>query len=65
LIFLERRQNAIGCISSKTGRTYDETSAKALQRQGKPLNLGEIACSLSHRMIYQEMVNQGWKKFWY
>jgi glycosyl transferase family 25 len=42
--------------------TYDEVQAKKLQRQGKPLNLGEIACSLSHRMLYQEMIKNNWKR---
>jgi glycosyl transferase family 25 len=42
--------------------TYDEEQAGKLQRQGKVLNLGEIACSLSHRMVYAEMIRQGWKK---
>jgi glycosyl transferase family 25 len=47
---------------AKTNGTYDEQRAKKLQRQGKPLNLGEIACSLSHRMVYAEMIKNGWKK---
>ena len=47
---------------AKTDGTYDEARAKKLQRQGKALNLGEIACSLSHRMVYAAMVEQGWQK---
>lgn len=46
----------------KTNGTYDEQKAKELQRQGKALNLGEIACSLTHRMVYTEMVKNKWKK---
>ncbi len=42
--------------------TYNEQKAKALQRQNKALNLGEIACSLSHRNIYAAMIEQGWEK---
>jgi glycosyl transferase, family 25 len=42
--------------------TYDEKSARRLQRQGKPLNMGEIACSLSHRAVYAKMVEKGWDK---
>lgn len=42
--------------------TYDEQAAQMLQRQGKALNPGEIACSLSHRMVYQEMITNGWEK---
>ncbi len=42
--------------------TYNEIAAKQLQRQGKPLNLGELACSLSHRMVYEEMIKHQWQK---
>ena len=47
---------------AKTDGTYNEQQAKKLQRQGKALNLGEIACSLSHRMVYEEMLKNNWKK---
>jgi glycosyl transferase family 25 len=46
----------------KQDGTYDETRAKELQRQGKELNPGEIACALSHRMVYHEMIKHGWEK---
>jgi glycosyl transferase family 25 len=46
----------------KEAGTYDEVQTKKNQRQGKALNLGEIACSLSHRMLYEEMIKQQWKK---
>jgi glycosyl transferase, family 25 len=46
----------------KQDGTYDEIKAKQLQRQGKPLNLGEIACSLSHRMVYEEIIKHNWKR---
>ncbi len=48
--------------TAKADGTYDEQIAQKLQRQGKALNLGEIACSLSHRMVYAEMVKNNWKK---
>lgn len=41
---------------------YDEARTKQLQRQGKLLNPGELACSLSHRMVYEEMVKHNWNK---
>ena len=47
---------------AKTDGTYDEQRAKKLQRQGKALNLGEIACSLSHRNLYAAMIENDWKK---
>lgn len=46
----------------KTNGTYDEKQAQKLQRQAKGLNLGEIACSLSHRNLYAAMIENGWKK---
>jgi len=48
--------------AAKTNGTYNEQKAKKLQRQGKALNLGEIACSLSHRMVYEEMIKHNWQK---
>lgn len=48
--------------TAKTDGTYNEQMAQKLQRQGKALNLGEIACSLSHRMVYQEMIKNNWGK---
>lgn len=47
---------------AKADGTYDEQRAKKLQRQGKALNLGEIACSLSHRKVYEEILKHNWKK---
>jgi glycosyl transferase, family 25 len=46
----------------KKDGTYDESKAIQLQRQGKSLNIGEIACALSHRMVYNEMIRQQWQK---
>ncbi|MBL7702241.1 MAG: glycosyltransferase family 25 protein [Ferruginibacter sp.] len=48
--------------TAKADGTYDEQKAKKLQRQGKVLNLGEIACSLSHRMIYEAIIKNGWER---
>jgi glycosyl transferase family 25 len=41
---------------------YDAAMAQKLQRQGKALNLGEIACSLSHRGLYATMIENNWQK---
>ncbi len=41
---------------------YNEEKTKQLQRQGKALNLGELACSLTHRMVYEEMIKNNWQK---
>jgi glycosyl transferase family 25 len=41
---------------------YDGAKAKKFQRQGKGLNEGEVACSLSHRMLYEAMIRYDWQK---
>ena len=46
----------------RSNGTYDEQRAKKLQRQGKALNLGEVACSLSHRNVYEWMIKNNWEK---
>jgi len=46
----------------RSNRIYDEGEAIKLQRFGKALNLGEIACSLSHRDLYSKIVKEGWKR---
>lgn len=48
--------------TAKTDGIYDEQMAKKLQRQGKALNLGEIACSLSHRNLYTAIIENNWQK---
>lgn len=47
---------------TKKDGTYDEAKTIKLQRQGKALNLGEIACSLSHRNLYATVIENDWKK---
>ena len=47
---------------AKADGTYDEAKAQKSQRQGKVLNLGEIACSLSHRNLYEAMIANNWQK---
>ncbi len=46
----------------KRNGIYDEEKTKALNRHERPLNLGEVACSLSHRYVYEAMVKNGWQK---
>lgn len=43
-------------------RNYSEIKSRKLQRQGKPMNFGEIACALSHRMVYDAMIENNWNK---
>ena len=47
---------------AKNDGTYDEAGTKKRQRQGKPLSQGELACSLSHRLVYKAIIEHGWKK---
>jgi glycosyl transferase family 25 len=47
---------------AKLENVYDEATAMKMERQGKGLNTGEVACSLSHRMVYEEMIRHSWNK---
>jgi glycosyl transferase, family 25 len=47
---------------AKQSGIYDKEKTAQLQRQGKSLNVGELACSLSHRMVYEEMIKHNWNK---
>jgi glycosyl transferase family 25 len=39
---------------------YDKKNSLAVRQYFPPLNTGEIACSLSHRMLYNAMVDNNW-----
>jgi glycosyl transferase family 25 len=41
---------------------YDEAKAISLERLGKPLSQGELACALSHQYVYAAIVEHGWEK---
>jgi glycosyl transferase family 25 len=41
---------------------YNDTKAKALNRYDKGMVLGHIACSLSHRNLYEHIVARGYKR---
>jgi glycosyl transferase family 25 len=40
---------------------YHEKNSLSVSQVFKPMNKGEIACALSHRMIYQAMVDNNWQ----
>jgi glycosyl transferase family 25 len=42
--------------------TYDKKNSLAIRQYFPALNTGEIACSLSHREIYQAMTGNNWKR---
>ncbi|CAN5863731.1 N/A [soil metagenome] len=48
--------------TAKQEGVYDEEKTKQFERLSKPLSLGELACSLSHRNVYEAMIANGWKK---
>ena len=41
---------------------YSDTQAKALNRYDKGMVLGHIACSLSHRKLYEHILAKGYKR---
>ncbi len=41
---------------------YDKKNSLAVRQQFQPLNKGEIACAVSHRNIYEAIVNNNWKR---
>jgi len=60
--FLGVDKQNINIEAVKEQGVYDEVTAKKLQRQPKLFNLGEVACSLSHRMLYETIVKNQWEK---
>ncbi|MEP7165949.1 MAG: glycosyltransferase family 25 protein [Ferruginibacter sp.] len=46
----------------KQDGTYDEATAIKLERLGKPLSAGELACALSHQYVYAAMIENGWER---
>lgn len=46
----------------KSTGAYNESKAQKITRHAKPMNLGEITCSLSHRKIYAEMIANKWQR---
>ncbi|MGE5106602.1 MAG: glycosyltransferase family 25 protein [Sphingobacteriales bacterium] len=41
---------------------YDEAEAKRLDRYGKGMVLGHVACALSHRKLYEHILRLGYKR---
>ncbi len=59
LEFLEISFDRFSAIHGKEygfGDEYDE--AKAVIKNGKSLSLGELGCALSHRQIYEKIINE-------
>ncbi len=43
-------------------KIYDDKKAKQLNRHGKGMILGHVACALSHRKLYEHIVEKGYKR---
>ena len=43
-------------------RIYDDQAHKNTKRTSRSMNLGEVACALSHRNIYQHMLDEGHRR---
>jgi glycosyl transferase family 25 len=41
--------------------SYDPKKSLSIVKKFPPLNVGEIACALSHRRVYEEMVTNSWR----
>jgi len=41
---------------------YDDGLHKRTKRTTRSMNLGEVACSISHKMIYEDMLGKGYEK---
>lgn len=46
----------------ESGEFYNDDLAKRISRYSKSLSPGEIACSLSHRGVYEEIVKKGYAR---
>src|ERR1700712_6113363 len=46
----------------KEDKIYDEDKAKKLHRYGKGMILGHLACALSHRSVYEYVLEMGYKR---
>lgn len=55
-------KNDLNIATAISNNIYDEKKAIALQRHQKPLSIGELACSLSHRNIYEAIIANNWEK---
>jgi glycosyl transferase family 25 len=41
---------------------YDKRASLSVRQQFKEMNMGEMACALSHRKIYQAIADNNWKR---
>lgn len=50
----------IGTLSAQG--VYDEKKAKSIHRYHKPMTGGQIGCSWSHKLVYEDMIGKGYTR---
>src|SRR5687767_11077389 len=58
--FFGADKNLFSVAEAETKGIYSEKKAREHHRFGKDMKHGEIACSWSHRMIYEEMIRENY-----
>ncbi len=60
--FLGADKNDFSIKDLKEKNIYNEALAVKHHRYSKPMNAGQIGCALSHKNIYEEIINKGYTK---
>ena len=60
--FFGTDKNNFSLNELKDKNIYNEALAIQHHRYSKPMNAGQIGCALSHKNIYKEIINSGYKK---
>ena len=60
--FLGTDKKDLSLQEVKDKNIYNEALAVKHHRYSKPMNPGQIGCALSHKNIYEEIINKGYKK---
>ncbi len=55
-------KNTLNMADLKRNNVYDEVAAKKHHRYSKPMSLGQIACALGHRLIYEDMIKNNFNR---
>jgi glycosyl transferase family 25 len=42
--------------------TYSEARARKVHRHGRTMQLGQVGCAMTHRAIYEKVVENGWER---
>jgi len=55
-------KRALTCEAVIRDGIYDDAAHRRTKRTRRSMNLGEVACALSHRAIYQDILDKGYEK---